>query len=496
VGRDGVIPSPIEVLSFLEGTADAATPSPDGRWLAISGSVEPGAPDWSWPHVFLVRADGSGAPIRLAPEVDLPHGSWLDCDLTGWTSWQRPGPFFTTNASGAADGLIVTLSDRGRSRPWLLPFDPATGAPAPGMPLAGGDSVCYQMAVAGGRVAVIGALGQRAMEVMEVRDGRYHTRSRVGSAWQRRYRPTLGRSIEVPGPGGPIETWLFSPPGGGDADALGRGRASKRDRGDTDDRDGPGGPPGPLPLVIDFHGGPLGAWGPAPWLEMRMLVEAGFLVAAPNIRGATGYGTEWVREHQDGWGEVDDADVMAVLDHLVAQGLADPNRVGLIGLSYGGYLVNWLLGAHPGRFAAGVTDGGIADLWTSWALSDSGPDFHRRAGMAEPLTPEGAARLWAQSPLRLADRIHAPLLILQGEDDHRCPPGDNIQLFLTLRALGREVELALYPESAHTFSVTGRPDRRKDRHRRMLEWFERWLLSERDQPTAERAPESTAPDRR
>ena len=160
-------------------------------------------------------------------------------------------------------------------------------------------------------------------------------------------------------------------------------------------------------------------------------------------------------------------------------GLADPARVGLIGLSYGGYLVNWLLGAHPDRFAAGIADGGAADLCASWALSDSGPDFHRRAGMAEPLTPEGVARLWQQSPLRLADRIRAPLLILQGEDDQRCPPGDNLQLFLTLRALGREVELALYPDSAHTFAVTGRPDRRKDRHRRMLEWFERWLLPER-----------------
>jgi dipeptidyl aminopeptidase/acylaminoacyl peptidase len=164
---------------------------------------------------------------------------------------------------------------------------------------------------------------------------------------------------------------------------------------------------------------------------------------------------------------------MAVLDHLVAEGLADPGRVGLLGYSYGGYLVNWLAGAHPHRFAAVVSDSGVADLRTSWALSDSGPDFHRRAGMAEPLTPEGVARLWAQSPLRLADRIVAPMLILQGENDHRCPPGDTLQLFMTLRALGRDVELALYPDSSHTFAVTGRPDRRKDRHRRMLDWFVR-----------------------
>ena len=85
-----------------------------------------------------------------------------------------------------ADAIIVTLSDRGRSRPWRLPFDPASGAPRQAVALANGDSVCYQMAVAGGRVAVIGALGDRAMELMEVRDGRFRTRTRAGSAWQRR----------------------------------------------------------------------------------------------------------------------------------------------------------------------------------------------------------------------------------------------------------------------------------------------------------------------
>ncbi len=452
---------PVLVCRLGDGIADTATPSPDGRWLAISGADEPGAPDWSWPHLYLTRADGSGAPIRLAPDVDLPHGSWLDCDLNGWTSWQRPGPFFTTDAGGAADGVVVVLSDRGRSRPWRMPFDPLTGAPGPATALASGDSVCYQLAVAGGRVAVVGALGQRAMELMEARDGRFRTRTRVGSAWQRRYRPTPGRMLAIPGPGGPIETWLFSPPDSAtaDLDAVNAGAGASGRH--------------PLPLVVDLHGGPLGAWGPAPWLEMRILVEAGFLVAAPNIRGATGYGSEWVRAHEDGWGDVDDEDVMAVVDHLVGEGLADPRRVGLLGYSYGGYLVNWLAGAHPDRFAAVVTDSGVTDLWTSWALSDSGPDFHRRAGMPEPLSSDGVARLWSQSPLRLADRIQSPLLILQGEDDHRCPPGDNIQLFLTLRALGREVELALYPDSSHTFAVTGRPDRRKDRHRRMLEWFQR-----------------------
>ena len=106
----------VEVLALGDGVADTATPSPDGRWLAVSGSDTPGAPDWSWPHVYLARSDGAGHPIRLAPEVDLPHGSWLDCDLTGWTSWQRPGPFFTTDADGRADA-VVGHPQRSRAEP-------------------------------------------------------------------------------------------------------------------------------------------------------------------------------------------------------------------------------------------------------------------------------------------------------------------------------------------------------------------------------------------
>ena len=68
MGRRGQAQAPVEVLRLGDGTADAATPSPDGRWLAVSGSIEPGAPDWSWPHIFLARVDGSGTPIRLGPE--------------------------------------------------------------------------------------------------------------------------------------------------------------------------------------------------------------------------------------------------------------------------------------------------------------------------------------------------------------------------------------------------------------------------------------------
>ena len=95
--------------------------------------------------------------------------------------------------------------------------------------------------------------------------------------------------------------------------------------------------------------------------------------------------------------------------------------------------------------------------------------------LGDVFSDEGVAKLWRQSPLRHVARIRTPLLMLQGESDLRCPAADNEQLFIALRHLGREVEYVLYPESWHTFAITGRPDRRIDRNERMLAWFERFL---------------------
>ncbi|MGZ6379159.1 MAG: alpha/beta hydrolase family protein, partial [Candidatus Limnocylindrales bacterium] len=129
----------------------------------------------------------------------------------------------------------------------------------------------------------------------------------------------------------------------------------------------------------------------------------------------------------------------------------------------------------PNRWAAAVSENWVTDQLTAWAGSDSGPDYARRAHLGEPLDAAGMARLWRQSPLRLAPAIRAPLLMLQGEADLRCPAADNQALYILLKALDRTAEFVLYPESGHVFAASGRPDRRVDRHRRMRDWFERYL---------------------
>ena len=437
------------------GLANHPAYSPDGRWLAAIGVLDPELLDDNSPTILVGPADGSVAPWAVAPELDRPIGNWADTDLNGWMVNGHPGPFWLGN-----DTIVATVTDRGRSHPVRFELDPVTGKgkhPPVAVPRdASGpwsDATSHALGVAAdGTIAVLGTLGTRAMEVMTLdRDAsgnpRWTTRSTLGSAWQQRYELADMRRVDAPGPGGPIETWIASPPGAGDA---------------------------ALPTVVDIHGGPLGAWAPAPHIEVSLLVARGYRVLLPNIRGSASYGRDWIRAQMSRWGDTDADDVHAALDHVIALGLADPDRLGALGLSYGGFMVHWLVGTSD-RFRAAVSENGVTNQIAGWANSDSGPEYVRAAQMGDPFTPEGVDKLWRQSPLRNVAAIRTPLLMFQAEADLRCPPQDNEQLFIALRYLRQTVEYVLYPDESHVYASSGRPDRRIDRMTRMLDWFDRYL---------------------
>jgi dipeptidyl aminopeptidase/acylaminoacyl peptidase len=226
--------------------------------------------------------------------------------------------------------------------------------------------------------------------------------------------------------------------------------------------------------VLHIHGGPTGAWGPGGTLDAMLLCAAGYRVLMPNIRGSATFGAPWVGALSKSWGGVDAADAMASVDALVAAGLADPKRLAVMGLSYGGFLTQWLVGVTD-RFAAASSENGVANQASAWANSYFGVHYNRRAGLGDPLSDRGMQALWRSSPLRNAPKVTTPLLMLQAEEDRICPASDNEQLFTALKVLGREVEYVLYPDEHHEMKSSGRPDRRIDRLERVLEWFDRHL---------------------
>jgi dipeptidyl aminopeptidase/acylaminoacyl peptidase len=436
-------------LLALRGWANSPAWSPDGTQIAAVGVDSDPITDDIAPGLFVARVSASGpvpAAVAIAPELDRPIGDWVDTDLEGWMASSRFGPYWPV-----ADAIVTTVSDRGRSRPWIFPIDRDTGRSPEPRPLAQGDLSCRTLAVAapGGQLrwSFVGTNAGRAMELMTSEDDRIRTRTAMGSAWQRRFDMPEMRVVEAPGSGGPIETWIASPRGAGDS---------------------------ALPTIVDVHGGPLGAWAPTPSIEVMLLCARGYRVVLPNIRGSATYGAEWIRPQLGDWGGVDAADVHSALDHVISLGLADPKRLGVLGLSYGGFMVQWLIGTSD-RFAAAVSENGVANQVSDWANSDTGVDYNRTSKLGDPLTHEGMLKLWRQSPLAHVSNVHTPLLMLQGEADRRCPAADNEQYFIALRVLGREVEYVLYPDEFHVYSITGRPDRRIDRMTRMLEWFDRHL---------------------
>ena len=130
-------------------------------------------------------------------------------------------------------------------------------------------------------------------------------------------------------------------------------------------------------------------------------------------------------------------DVHAAVDHVIDLGLADPDRLGVMGLSYGGFMVNWLVGTTD-RFKAAVSENGVTNQVSDWANSDSGPEYDRASLLGDPFTPEGIDKLWRQSPLRNVSASGRRCSCSRREADLRCPPQDNEQLFIALRHLRRD----------------------------------------------------------
>jgi dipeptidyl aminopeptidase/acylaminoacyl peptidase len=443
------VAEPREILA-PGGWANHPAWSPDGRWVAAIGVLEREPLDDLMPDILVGPADGSSRPHALDPELDRPIGNWTDTDLNGWMVNGRSGPVWFDGQR-----LVATVSDRGRSHPHVYTIDSKTGRLVERTVAATGDITTHTIAVAAHTsdaplIALLATNGTSAMDLYTT-DGpdpaNPRRRSTFGSRWQDLYPMPDMRRIEVRGPGGPIDTLVASPPGAGDK---------------------------ALPAVVDVHGGPEGAWAPAPHIEVILLVAAGYRVILPNIRGSATYGRDWIKPHMGDWGGVDAADVHAAVDHVVKLGLADPERLGVFGLSYGGFMVNWLVGTTD-RFKAAVSENGVTNQIASWGNSDSGPEFDRASLMGDPLSPEGIDKLWRQSPLRNVASVRTPLLMLQAESDLRCPAADNEQMFVALRQLGREVEYVLYPEESHVYASAGRPDRRIDRMTRMIGWFDRYL---------------------
>jgi dipeptidyl aminopeptidase/acylaminoacyl peptidase len=222
------------------------------------------------------------------------------------------------------------------------------------------------------------------------------------------------------------------------------------------------------PLLLAPHGGPSLAWGDAYSHEFQVLAGRGYAVLAPNPRGSTGYNEAFTREVLNDWGGADFRDLMAGLDHLIATEPIDETRLGISGLSYGGYMTNWAI-TQTARFKAAVSRNGISSIASAARLSDQAIWLN--------LSMSDAEMQVQRSALTHVDKISTPLLLLHGEDDLRCPFSESLQLFVALRRLKRAVELVRYRHVGDLMDwpEVGTPQQRVDRLRRTVQWFEHFV---------------------
>ncbi|MBL8891008.1 MAG: S9 family peptidase [Planctomycetaceae bacterium] len=211
-----------------------------------------------------------------------------------------------------------------------------------------------------------------------------------------------------------------------------------------------------LPVVVLVHGGPKGprdTWGFDP--DVQFLANRGYAVLQPNFRASGGYGKEFLNAGDLQWGKLMQDDITWGVKYLVDSGIADKDRVAIMGGSYGGYATLAGLAYTPELYACGVDIVGPSNLFT---LLESVPPYWEAAraflyGMVgDPKTPEGEALIRAASPLFKADQIIRPLLIIQGANDPRVKQAEADQIVIALRDRGHDVSYILADDEGHGFA--------------------------------------------
>ena len=417
-------------LTRNEGGASYPTFSPDGRYVAFLGHESGEAGSAKNTHLYVIPAEGGGAPRSLSAPIDRPVVGF-PVALSGRSfAWHPQG-----------ERLLFLAADRGTVA--LYRADLAGRSVAK---VLGGERQIESFALAaGGTRAAFAAtwasepgeiyqasldVGGRELNLSHAND---ELRNAVEFARTERMTYEAADGLE-------IEAFVMYPP---------------------DYQQGK-----PYPVALEIHGGPHSAH-PSPFalLHLQSLAAAGYVVLLPNPRGSATYGEQFTQACVGDWGGKDFEDLMAGVDELVRRGIADPDRLYVGGYSYGGFMTSWTVG-HTDRFRAAVVGAPVADTLSMFGTGDI-PRFSVYEMGATPFDDPDEYR--ARSPVTYLSNVKTPVLLLHHEGDLRCPIGQSEEIFQALKLLDREVEFIRYPGGSHGVHT---PSQQVDRIKRGLAWYE------------------------
>ncbi len=223
----------------------------------------------------------------------------------------------------------------------------------------------------------------------------------------------------------------------------------------------------PYKTLVFPHGGPHSRSTRGFNFVAQVYAARGYLVFEPNFRGSAGYGQKFIDADRFDFGGGDMRDILTGVDHLVREGLADPDRQFVTGSSYGGFMTSWLVG-HTRQFKAAVMQNAVTDLHVMWGLSDLQSWIEWEFG-GRPWEVAGALR--RSSPSTYVGEIKTPTLVLHAREDRRCPLPMGLLFYRSLERAGVPTEMVIYPGEGHPIR---QPRHREDVLRRTLAWFDRF----------------------
>jgi len=445
--------------------------SPDGRRVAFVSARGPGDPDRTDnTDIFVVEAKAGATPLRLTtwPGPDSGRPAWspdgasiayLQGDEPRYYAYDVEKLAVVPAAGGPARVLTASLDRSVSSLRWaadgaslvFLVVDdraeyvgrlPATGGLVE--PLTHGRRVVSEISNHGrGGWAVVAGTASQVDEVYTLDAAGMQKITSHNDAWLASVDLATTEDVTFTAADGTVVNGLLAKPPGWKAGIR-------------------------LPALLNVHGGPDGQDEHSFDFEREFLAAGGYLVLQVNYRGSSGRGSAYQKAIYGDWGHLEVLDLLAGADFPVRTGLADPDRLGIGGWSYGGILTNYVI-ASDRRFKAAVS-GASSSLQTSMY----GVDQYIAQYDLEMGQPWRAPERWLRVsyPFFHADRIATPTLFLGGADDFNVPLVGVEQMYQALRSLGVDTELVIYPDSHH---VPSKPSYQRDRLTRSLAWYDRFL---------------------
>jgi dipeptidyl aminopeptidase/acylaminoacyl peptidase len=422
----------ITALTVQTGMYFLPSVSPDGQRVAFMGFDDPDTIPQNG-HIGVVSLTGTDRTF-LSSALDRTFETTAGARAPIWES---------------DESLLAVAEDRGETHLFRISSD---GRPP--MRITSGAITVKQFDSAGGTTALtIGAvdgladlfvLSADGLRRLTSFSGRYHEIVHP-QHWERITVPTSDGTAE-------IDAWVMRPAGF-----------------DPDHR---------YPVLVNVHGGPHTQYGESFHDEAQAQAAAGFVVVMCNPRGSSGREQSWGQaimgpKHPTapgtGWGSVDVDDVLAVRDHVLDRFVfCDPDRVGMLGGSYGGFMATWLAGRHGDKFRAICSERAVNNMLSEEWSSDIGSIFRTEVG---PTHLDDVEAYESFSPIRFVRDIHVPMLLIHSENDLRCPIGQAEELFMALRLLRRDVTFYRFPGEGHELSRSGSPIHRVQRAEIILDWF-------------------------